>query len=85
MGYLLFSHRPKGSHETSHTSQSAAIVMDCFPQPDGKAPLQKTTLTFVTGHGESELLLLLPNKEFHLSPSAFMVLEGMLHATGGGK
>lgn len=52
MGYILLSQWPKGYHETPQTLQA----IGWSPQPDGKALLLKTTLTYVTQCREEELV-----------------------------
>lgn len=49
MGYILFIHWPKGSHEiiSLPTPQVITKYIGCFMQPDIKVLLLKTTLTSV--------------------------------------
>lgn len=46
MGYILLSHWPEGFHGTPKTTQTIAKPIGCSLQPDGKALLLKTALTY---------------------------------------
>ena len=56
MGYITLRYWGKEVHGISQTIQAIAKATSCSPQTDGKALLQKTTVPYVTKHGEMNLL-----------------------------
>lgn len=68
----------KGPHGNLQTSKAFAKGIGYPPQPDGKALLLETILSYVIEHREVNLV---PKQKLHTYWSTFMVGEGTLHTT----